>query len=255
MSRSSPPVSRLARVAAAAAWSGAFGLAALAGAADPAFAQAAPGKGGIYSCVDEQGRRLTSDRPIPECISREQRVHREDGSVRRVVPPSLTAEERAAREAEERRAAQEATARFEAVRRDRTLMDRYPGPVSHDAARMRALEQTRRAIAASQARLGALARERKPLLDEAEFYAGRPLPTALLQKIEANEVAIRSQQEAVQTQLAELDRVNALFDAELAHLKQLWAGAPPGSLAAPPPAAAAQSGRPPATPRPSAGSR
>ena len=253
MSLLSLPTPRFTRVAAAAAGAGVFGLAVLAGAAGPVFAQPAPSKSGIYSCVDEQGRRITSDRPIPECISREQRVHREDGSVRRVVPPSLTAEERAAREAEERRAAQEATARFEAVRRDRTLMARYPGPASHDAARTQALDQTRRAIAASQARLGALARERKPLLDEAEFFAGRPLPNALRQKIEANEVAIRAQQEAVQTQMAELDRVNALFDAELVHLKRLWAGAPPGSLAAPPPAAAARRGSPPAAPQPPSG--
>ena len=33
---------------------------------------------GIYSCVDAQGRRLTSDRPIPACVNREQRVLNSD---------------------------------------------------------------------------------------------------------------------------------------------------------------------------------
>ena len=49
-----------------------------------------PSAAGIYSCVDAQGRRLTSDRPIPDCTTREQRVLNKDGSVQRVVPPTLT---------------------------------------------------------------------------------------------------------------------------------------------------------------------
>ncbi len=195
--------------------------------------------GGIYSCIDGNGRRLTSDRPIPECTAREQRVHNDDGSLRRVLPPTMTVEERAAREAEERRAALEAAARRDAVRRDRNLMARYPDTAAHDAARRQALEQTQRAVAASEARLAALAKERKPLLDEAEFYVGRPLPAQLKQLLDANDVAIRAQREAVLTQKAELDRVGALFDAELLHLRRLWAGAAPGSVQAPPPAAAA----------------
>ena len=63
--------------------------------------------GGIYTCVDAQGRRLTSDRPIRACIDREQKVLNPSGTVRRVMPPSLTAAERAAAEARERQAAAE----------------------------------------------------------------------------------------------------------------------------------------------------
>ena len=35
----------------------------------------------IYSCIDAHGKRITSDRPIPECAAREQRVLNADGSV------------------------------------------------------------------------------------------------------------------------------------------------------------------------------
>ena len=52
----------------------------------------------IYSCVDAAGRRLTADRPILECIDREQRVLGPSGTVQRTVPPSYTAAERAAHE-------------------------------------------------------------------------------------------------------------------------------------------------------------
>ena len=94
----------------------------------PWAAVAAPS---IYSCVDAHGKRLTSDRPIAECNSREQRVLNDDGSVRRVLSPTLTADERAEAEAAERRAAEERMARQDAVRRDRTLLARFPSEAAH----------------------------------------------------------------------------------------------------------------------------
>ena len=39
---------------------------------------------GIYTCTDSQGRRLTADRPIPECAHKEQQVLNGDGSVRAI---------------------------------------------------------------------------------------------------------------------------------------------------------------------------
>lgn len=186
--------------------------------------------GGIYTCIDGNGRRLTSDRPIPDCIAREQRVLNTDGSVRKVVPPTLTADERAAREAQERREALEAANRRDAARRDRNLLNRYPNEAAHQAGRDQALQATRRAVEASEARLRTLAQERKPLLDESEFYAGRALPPKLRQQLDANDAAVRAQRDAVQTQKAEIDRVNELFDIELERLRRLWSGTVPGSL-------------------------
>ena len=45
---------------------------------------------GIYTCIDDRGRRLTADRPIPECSGKEQQILNQDGSVRAIVPPTLT---------------------------------------------------------------------------------------------------------------------------------------------------------------------
>jgi len=69
------------------------------------FAQSAPQ--GIYTCTDAKGRKLTSDRPIPECADREQRVLNPSGTVKTIVGPSLTGPERAALEARQRREAEE----------------------------------------------------------------------------------------------------------------------------------------------------
>jgi hypothetical protein len=199
----------------------------------PALAMAAPSPppaAGIYTCIDDRGRRLTSDRPIPECTHKEQRVLNRDGSLKTIVPPTLTAEERAEKEARDRREAERRAAQADAVRRDRNLMNRFPDRSVHDKARTAALDTVRLAIKASSLRLEALGLDRKPLMDEAEFYAGKPLPKELKAQLDANDAAFAAQRSAMQTQEAELERINALYDAELAHLQRLWDGAQPGSL-------------------------
>lgn len=235
MTRREAPVARLVLSAAALAW--------------VAAAVAGPA---IYTCVDVSGRRLTSDRPIPECNAREQRVLNADGSVRRVLPPTLTAEERARAEAAERDAATERAARQDAIRRDRMLMTRFPNEAVHQHARAAALADVRQGMQRSQARLVMLARERKPLLDEAEFYAGRTLPLKLKLALDANDAAVDVQRSLMQNQQLEIERINARFDVELARLKRLWAGTAPGSLGplpAPTPATGPPSASAPAPPQ------
>lgn len=201
-------------------------------AAAPAMAQqdtAASGPG-IYTCIDDQGRRLTSDRPIPACLNKEQRVLNKDGSLRRIVPRTLTAEERAELEAAERRAALVRAAQADAVRRDRNLVARFPNEAAHNKAREAALDTVRVAMKATEQRQKELTTARKPLDDEAEFYKGRALPMRLKQQIDANDAAVEAQRSAVANQEAELVRINRLYDEELARLRKLWAGAPAGSL-------------------------
>ncbi|MGL6111707.1 MAG: hypothetical protein ACRC2B_16575 [Rubrivivax sp.] len=184
----------------------------------------------IYTCVDDRGRRLTSDRPIAECTTREQRILNKDGSLRAIYPPILTADERAEKDAQERKLAETRAAQSDAVRRDRNLLSRYPKEAPHQKAREAALDTVRAAIATTDVRLRELTAERQPLLAEAEFYKGKPLPAKLRAQIDANDAAADAQREAALNQQAELERVNRLYDAELSRLKQLWAGAVPGSM-------------------------
>jgi hypothetical protein len=189
-----------------------------------------PSSGGIYTCIDERGRKLTSDRPIPECHTKEQKLLNKDGSLRQVVPPAMTPEERAEREAAQLSQVQERSAQVDAVRRDRNLKARFPNEAAHRRSREAALEGVRVAMKASERRLADLAKERKPLMDEAEFYAGRKMPLKLKQAIESNDAAVEAQRNAITTQEAELVRINRLHDVELDRLRKLWAGAAPGSL-------------------------
>lgn len=200
---------------------------------------APPARATIYDCIDAHGKRVRSDRPIPECNNREQRELNPDGSVRRIVPPTPTADERADMEAKEREANAERVARNDAIRRDRNLVARFPNEAAHNKARAKALDDVRNAVRISEARITLLQVERKPLLDEAEFYVNKPMPSKLKNALDANDASLEAQKSLVQNQQSEVVRINALYDAELARLKKLWAGAPAGSLGPAPGAAPA----------------
>jgi hypothetical protein len=199
----------------------------------------------IYSCVDSQGRRLTSDRPIRECQTREQRLLNSDGSVRQIVPPTMTADEQAEAEARERAESAERAARQDAIRRDRNLISRFPNEAAHQKAREAALDDVRKGVKFSEGRLADLERERKPLLSEAEFYTGKKLPLKLRQQLDGNEAASVAQKSLIENQKNEIVRINNLYDVELDRLKRLWGGATPGSMGALP--AASPSAKKPAS--------
>lgn len=188
----------------------------------------------IYTCVDAKGRKLTSDRPMIECLDREHRVLNRDGSMKTVLPPSMTAEERAVLEDAQRRKRVEEEQRKETVRHDRNLLARFPNRAAHDKARESALDNLRASIKLSEKRLDQLRKDLKPLNDEAEFYVGKELPGRLRAQFDYVQVATEAQNTLLQNQQAELVRINARYDEELVRLEKLWAGAQPGSVGAVP---------------------
>lgn len=180
---------------------------------------------GIYSCVDGAGRKITSDRPIAECMDRVQREINPSGTVRRVVGPSLTAQERAALEEKEKAAAELRAREAEEKRRDRALLARYPSRAVHDKERAEALSQVDEVIKASNKRTLELTDQRKAINADFEFYKTDPAraPGSLKRRLEENESSMAVQKRFITEQDAEKKRVNMRFEEELAKLKQLWA--------------------------------
>ena len=196
----------------------------------PALAQQQVAPAQIFTCTNAAGEKLTSDRPIPDCNDREQRVLNADGSVKRIQGPVLTADERSESEIREREASADRARKLEAIRRDRNLLARFPNEAAHRKARIAALDDVNNALRISEARLAALARDRKPLTDDAEFYVGKPLPGKLKAQLDANDASVEAQRSLVQNQKLEVIRIDQLYDAELERLKRLWSGAQPGSM-------------------------
>lgn len=185
----------------------------------------APASGGIYTCVDAKGRRLTADRPIAECTDREQRVLSPTGSERQRVGPTLTEQERAALEVQRRKEAEERARLADERRRERVLMARYPDKATHDAERLAALEQVDQVISVAEKRIVDLHAQRKKLDVEMEFYQRdtSKAPMALRRKIAENEEGLLEQQRFITAQGDERRRVHQRFDAELGRLRLIWA--------------------------------
>ena len=201
----------------------ALGLAASAVQAQQAQPPANPA--GIFSCVDASGRTITSDRPIPDCLDREQRELNSSGTVRRRLEPNYTAKEQAERDERARQAQIAAARQIEERRRERALLMRYPNDASHERDRTEAIGQIDAVIQSARKRQGELAEERKKLDAELEFYRNdvNKAPPSLRRQVEERNQSMAVQNRFIGEQEDEKKRVNARFDEERVRLKQLWA--------------------------------
>ena len=180
---------------------------------------------GIYTCVDSKGRRLTSDRPIPECIDREQKELGPTGTVKRVLKPTMTAEEQAAEDERQRRASEEKARQAEEKKRERVLLARYPDRPAHDRERALALVAVEEVMATARKRMAELEAQRRDLAKETEFFQGdkSKFPAKLKRQLEESEQTIAAQKRFIDNQAQEKQRVNTRFDEELLKLGPLWA--------------------------------
>lgn len=179
---------------------------------------------GIYTCVDQHGRHLTSDRPIPECKNLPQRELSGSGATVRVIPPTPTAIEREQQAIREREAEVRRQRALNALRRDQALFTRYPDPDSHDLGRRAALAQTEAVIEAAEERISELKLQRAKLDQELEFYAKDPsrVPAKLRFDLDTNAESIEEQRRAIANQQTERDRIHVQFDEEARRLQPMW---------------------------------
>lgn len=191
--------------------------------AAPAAVLAQPPSGSIYICVDASGRRLTADRPIPQCADREQRVLGPSGMERSRIAPALTEAELMQR-MEQRRQEQIAQQRLhDQRRREAALLARYPDQAAHDAARSEALAQVDEITASAQRRLQELLQTQQKIEQELQTYpslakAPEPLRASLLELGKAQQ----DQRAVLGVQAEEAQRIHQRFDAELQKLQVLW---------------------------------
>lgn len=195
----------------------------LASFAGAAWAQTPP-VAGVYTCVDGNGRKLTADRPIAECMDREQKILNPSGTVKARVGPNLTAQERLELEKKEKREIEEQNRAADEKRRDRALLNRYPNKAIHDQERATAVAQIGAVVQAAKNRLNELIKQRVAIDEELEFYKSdlNKAPAYVRRQMEENAQSQAVQRRFINDQDAETRRVNARFDEELVRLRQLW---------------------------------
>lgn len=193
----------------------------------------------IFTCIDAKGRKLTSDRPIPECADRDQKELNVSGTVKRTVKPVMTVEEERAFDNVQKALAEERARAAEDKRKDRALLTRYPSRASHDKERLEALNQVDDVMRAATKRVTELAAQRVDINTELEFYKKDPAkaPQSLKRQVEDNDNSVAVQKRFIVDQEGEKKRINARFEEELVKLKSLWLLTSPGAATAPPAAA------------------
>ena len=189
-----------------------------------AVAQPTAGAGQIYTCVDAQGRKLTSDRPIRQCLDREQRILNPSGTVKGTLGPVLTAQERTEQEARTKAENEERARQDEEKRRNRALLVRYPNPEAHQKERAEAVAHIALVKQSAALRVSQLQQDMAKLTEEMAFYQKDPAkaPLKLRRQIDEVNQAMATQDRFMLDQDGESQRINNRFDEEYQRLLVLW---------------------------------
>lgn len=190
-----------------------------------------------YCCADNGGRQICSDVLPKECYGKAYREINSRGITVRHVPAPLTPEQRAAREAEEKKAKEEEVRRLEQDRRNRALLATYTSEQDIDAARDRAIADVEKGIKAAQEKQAELAGRQKKLDAEAEFYKKKPMPPALQAQLRENQDEMKAQQAAIDAKQKDIEALKARYEEEKQRYRELTRKTAAGRGGAAPPAA------------------
>lgn len=174
-----------------------------------------------YCCTDDSGRQVCSDVLPKQCYGKAYReINARGMTVRRVDAP-LTAEQRAAREVEAKKAKEEEARRLEQDRKDRALLATYPTEQDIDMARDRAVAEIQKTIKVLLDKQAELARQKLKLDNEAEFYKKKPMPPQLQSQMHDNDAEMKAQQAAIEGRQKEIEAVKARYEDEKLRYREL----------------------------------
>jgi hypothetical protein len=179
----------------------------------------------LYVCT-VNGRTLYGDTPPQECIRNnvEIRELNPDGSPKRIIPPSLTPEQKKEKDQKKKRQDECNRRNKEQKQKNDALLQTYPGEDDLLAARDHALANEKGRIDQQRQKLAELDADRTRLENEAEFYVTREMPEELKRKLSDNDSRHARAQRAIDGIRAEMARISDQFDADLKHYRALVMG-------------------------------
>lgn len=165
-----------------------------------------------YRCVGKDGKKYYGQTIPNPCIGQTvEELNRQGLVVRRIE--NQTAEQRASKEAEEKKKRDRAFADREEARRNRALLATYTNEDDIDEARKRALEENQQAIKDVSRRIEDIRKRQGKLAGEMEFYKGKNQPPAkLLSDVKSAQVDLDAQQSLLDVKKKEVDSINARYD-------------------------------------------
>lgn len=184
------------------------------------LALAMPVQAKLYKWVDENGRVYYTDTPPPQSS---RHAVTEMGKTGQAMKRTESVEERRAREAAERRLAEQKKVTEEQARKDRALLGTYTSAAEIDLARDRALEHHRLAIVGAQTRLNQVATKAKEILEKIQTITqrGRPIPPYLQNQLTATQKEAEDLKKIIRTNEEALVTVRARYEADKARYIEL----------------------------------
>jgi hypothetical protein len=177
--------------------------------------------GNFYCCVDTNGKQMCGDLLPQGCYGRAYRELGPNGQTLRNVEAPLTAEQRAARSAEEaQRKVEEANLR-EKQRKDQALLNTYGSEKDIEMMRLRAQSDVQKSINGAETRIAEIRTERKIFENEAEFYRKKKLPPEVQKGLRDADYAIKVQENLIESKKKELDMIRIKYDEDLSRFQEI----------------------------------
>jgi hypothetical protein len=181
-----------------------------------------------YRCVTKSGRKYYGSTVPPQCRGELVEALSAQGTVLFRIDPPLTPEQKAAKAAEERKAAEAQAAQREEerkaqiqARRDRALLQTYADEQDIERVRQRALADNHVAAAQVEARIAQLKRRQAKLAKESAKYTTSDMPAKLLQDTRAVSYDLTLQEQLLNTRKKEAQEINARYDEEKRKYREL----------------------------------
>lgn len=174
----------------------------------------------IFTCKDDKGRMLTSDRPIPECSKQPMREVSSSGVVKKEFAPPLTPEQLAQKKIDDEKQRVAELKRRQEDARDKALMIAYPSMRSLEVDRERQLTDLKNEMAVVEARM---VKEQKQLkTSQAELDKQGATPNALTRRlVQASAASVKADADILERMRGDAVRITQRFDSDAQRLRQL----------------------------------
>jgi hypothetical protein len=161
----------------------------------------------------------------PECAGVEARELNQDGSLKRIIPPPLTQEQKRAIAEKEKRKADCRKQNQARAQEDDALLERHLTEDTLQAARYRALGDQLKRIDQANDRLKGIRLKRKELEEQAKFFEPpHQMPVNLAADLDANHELEQNELQTIEDASLEIQRTNDRFDADLKRYREVVNG-------------------------------
>lgn len=174
----------------------------------------------VFTCKDDTGRTLTSDRPIPECSRKVMRELSAAGVVKNEHAAPLTAEQVRQKKVEDEQRRLAEIKRRQEESRDKALLVAFPNMAALDSARLRQINDLKSELALVEARMVKEYQTLKAAQAEARTQ-GNNVSFAVKRKIQLSSSSILTDNDVLTRIQADITKTNERFDEDAKRLASL----------------------------------